>query len=163
MRAWFAQLRPNDRRALIIGLAVLVVVLGYLFIWEPAAKHLVQLRQTVNEQQSLLTWMQQAAQQVQQLRGSTGGAAKIADGQSLLAVVDQSAKSGHLGTAMKRVEPEGQNTVRVWFEQANFDDLVLWLEGLQRTYNVGVANIVIERQTTPGLVNVRLSLEGDSA
>lgn len=163
MKAWFSQLQPKDRRTLVIGAVISVFLLSYLLVWQPASEHLQALRQAVKEDRALLQWMQQSAQQVTQLRAvAAPGAVNIADGQSLLAVIDQSAKSGNLGGAMKRVEPEGQNTVRVWFEQAHFNDVLLWLDSLQRSYGVRVANIVVERQDTPGLINARVSLEGAS-
>lgn len=80
-------------------------------------------------------------------------------GQSLLGVADQSAKSGNLGPAMKRIEPEGQHSARVWLEQAAFDDLMLWLQGLKRDYGIHAADIVIERQEAAGRVNARITLE----
>ena len=108
MKAWFMQLALRERRIVIFGAAMLIIVLIYVLIWEPLVKHRQQLRQTVTEQQALVEWMQQAAQEAGQLRAVKGGAAgKLPEGQSLLAVVDQSAKSSGLGAAMKRVEPEG--------------------------------------------------------
>ncbi|MEW6353102.1 MAG: type II secretion system protein M [Pseudomonadota bacterium] len=163
MKKWFMQLRPNDRRALLIGAAVLLLASIYFLVWQPVTSHAQQLRQSVKENQALLAWMQQAAQQAAQLRAAHPGAAQVSDGQSLLAVVDQSAKSGRLGGAVKRVEPEGRNTVRVWLEQASFDDTVLWLDNLQRNNGVRVQNIVVERQAAPGLINARVSLQGAGA
>lgn len=163
MKRWLAQLAPNDRRALLFGAAALAVLVAYLLVWAPLNARLQQLRATVREEQSLAQWMQQAARDVAQLRGAAVGVAPVADEQSLLAVVDQSAKNGNLGTAMKRVEPEGQDSVRVWLEQASFDDLVRWLDALQHQHGVRVANVVIERQDTPGTVNARVALQGGGA
>ncbi len=61
---------------------------------------------------------------------------------------------------MKRIEPEGQNSVRVWLEQAAFDDVIQWLQNLKRDYGIHTADIVIERQAAAGRVNARLTLEG---
>ncbi|MEO7558207.1 MAG: type II secretion system protein M [Gammaproteobacteria bacterium] len=161
MKAWFMQLAAHERRLVIAGAALLVIFLLYLLAWEPLIKHRQELRQTVKEQQALVEWMRQAAREAEQLRAAhSGGAGKLPAGQSLLAVVDQSAKSSGLGTAMKRVEPEGQDIARVWFEQAKFDELVLWLEGMQRNFGVGVVSIVLERQDQPGLINARVTLQG---
>lgn len=157
------QLRPNDRRALLIGVAALVLASLYFLVWQPVADHAQHLRQSVKENRELLAWMQQTAHEVAQLRAARPNTVQISDGQSLLAVVDQSAKSGHLGGAVKRVEPEGQNTVRVWLKQASFDDTMLWLESLQRNNGVRVQNIVVERQEAPGLINARVSLAGGGA
>lgn len=161
MKAWFMQLAPRERRIVLVGAALLIIVLIYLLAWEPFVKHRQQLRQTVKEQQALVEWMQQAGREAEQLRAVKGGATgRLPEGQSLLAVVDQAAKNSGLGTAMKRVEPEGQDTARVWFEQAKFDEVMAWLEGMQRNFGVGVVSIVLERQDQPGLINARVTLQG---
>lgn len=157
------QLAPRERRIVIAGGILLVIFLLYFMAWQPFVEHRQQLKETVREQQALVMWMQNTAQEVERLRAnSPTGAGQIPEGQSLLALVDQSAKSSRLGTALKRVEPEGQDAVRVWFEQALFDDLVLWLQSLQQNYGVNVNDIVVQRQETAGLTNVRITLaEGD--
>jgi general secretion pathway protein M len=161
MKAWFMQLATRERRIVLSGLALLIIILIYLLAWEPFVNHRQQLRQTVKEQQALVEWMQQASAEAEQLRAVNGDAAgRLPDGQSLLAVVDQAAKNSGLGAAMKRVEPEGQDTARVWFEQARFDELMTWLDGMQRNFGVGVVSIVLERQEQSGLINARVTLQG---
>ncbi len=160
MKQWFSQLKQSERRTVIAGGVALVVILFYFLAWQPFAHHLKQLRQGAQDQQVQLTWMRQAAREVQQLRALMPASGRLPPGQSLLAVVDQTARSGGLGPAMKRIEPEGQSTTRVWLEQAAFDDLIQWLQNLKRDYGIYAADIVIERQETPGRVNARLTLEG---
>lgn len=159
LKTWYLQLQQREQRMLAAGAAALVLLLLYALVWSPLTTHQQTLRETVKEQQATALWMQQAAREATQLRAARPTAGKIAAGQSLLALVDQSAKNSQLGSAMKRVEPEGQTGVRVWFEQANFDDLVLWLEALQRDYGVHISTLVVERQETPGQVNARVGLE----
>lgn len=158
LKIWYLQLQTREQRMLAAGAAALVLLLFYALVWSPTMTRQQALRETVKEQQATAQWMQQAAREVAQLRAGRPNVGKISPGQSLLALVDQSAKNSRLGPAMKRVEPEGQTGVRVWFEQANFDDLVLWLEALQRDYGVHIATLVVERQETPGQVNARVGL-----
>ncbi len=161
MKAWFMQLAPRERRIITVGAALLIIFMVYLLVWDPLVKHKHELRQSVKEQKALVAWMQQASQEAEQLRAVKGGpVGKVPAGQSLLAVVDQSAKNSGLGTAMKRVEPEGQDTTRVWFEQAKFDELVAWLESIQRDFGIDVTSIVLDRQEQPGLINARVTLQG---
>lgn len=161
MKAWFMQLAPRERRMVMAGAALLIIFLVYLLVWDPLIKHRQELQRTVKEQKALVAWMQQASQEAEQLRAAKGGpVGKVPAGQSLLAVVDQSAKNSGLGTAMKRVEPEGQDTTRVWFEQAKFDELMAWLDSIQRDFGIAVSSIVLERQEQPGLINARVTLQG---
>ena len=60
---------------------------------------------------------------------------------------------------MKRIEPDGQELVRVSLEQASFDDMVTWLGSLQRSFGVSVADVSIDRQAASGRVNARITLK----
>jgi general secretion pathway protein M len=61
---------------------------------------------------------------------------------------------------MKRIEPAGDHSVRVWMEQAPFDTLAGWLDELNRSYGVHVQLIALDREAGPGRVNARITLEG---
>lgn len=159
MKAWFLQLKPRERLLVSLGLALSVLFLLYALVWQPFTTHLTTLRQTVQEQKILAQWMRESVQEVKRLRSGSTTAGSLPTGQSLLAVVDKSAKNSRLGAVMKRVEPEGQDAARVWFEQANFDDLVQWLDAIQRAFGLRATSIVFERLDTAGLVNARVSLE----
>ena len=157
MKAWFDALAPRERIMVSIAVVVVALLLVYAAAWSPLASSVTSLRESVDEQQSLKQWMQQSAAEVNRLRSTAGGGA--GDRRSLLAVVDQTSKQSQLAPAVKRIEPDGQELVRVSLEQAAFDDLVTWLGNLQRSFGVSVADVSIERQADSGRVNVRLTLK----
>ncbi|NOX91400.1 MAG: type II secretion system protein M [Gammaproteobacteria bacterium] len=156
MKAWFNGLEANERRLLIVGGGLLLVIFLYVGIWEPLTDKVETLRVSTTEQAALLAWMRSAAQEVKQLRGRSGQQAKPAGGQSLLSLVDRTAKSGRLGPALKRVQPDGDEKVGVWLEAANFDDLVRWLAALETRHGVRVVSSVFQALETSGRVDARL-------
>ena len=93
------------------------------------------------------------------MRSSGGTVAKGLGGRSLLSVADSTARAGGLATALKRVEPEGGNSVRVWLDGAPFDVLVKWLVTLSTQHGVDANSATLERSETAGQVNARLTLE----
>jgi general secretion pathway protein M len=158
MKEWFNGLEARERWLVMAATALLAVLLVYVALWEPLRQKVEELRSGTGELQLTLYWMQQASQEVKQLRG-TGGVRARADGQSLLGLIDRSAKSGGLGTALKRVQPDGDQRVRVWLEGAGFDELVRWLAGLEDRQGVGVVNSVFEAKDESGRVDARLVFE----
>ncbi len=156
MKAWFMGFEANERRMMIGGGGLLLVMLLYVGIWEPITNKMDTLRVSTAEQQSLLTWMRGAAQQVKQLRGHAGQSTKLTSSDSLLSLVDSTAKSGRLGAALKRVQPDGDAKVRVWLEAANFDDLVRWLTTLETRHGIHVESSVFQALDNPGRVDGRL-------
>ncbi len=156
-----ADMQPRERQLVIAAAALLVFFIAYLLLWQPfGGQRLQSLRDKVAEQRATLAWMQQAALRAQQLRG---GAAQAGRGQSLMTVVDLTAKKNDLSAAMKRVEPAGDHSVRVWIEQAPFDTIAGWLDELNRNYSVHVDLITLDREAGPGRVNARITLTGAGA
>lgn len=159
MKEWFASLEQRERRLVMAGAVLLGFMLMYVAVWEPITNKVNTLRVSTLEQASTLRWMRQAAQEVKKLRGSGGNRAKATSGQSLLSTVDSTAKSGRLGAALKRVQPDGESRVRVWMEAASFDDVMRWLVLLDTRYSIQVENSVFEMKQEPGRVDARLVFE----
>ena len=136
---------------------VLVLLTLYLAIVEPVATGYRTLKEGVAEQKQTLAWMKQAAVQVRSLQRSGAGNARGLGGRSLLAVVDQSARSGGLGSSIKRIEPDGSKGGKVWLEGVAFDPMILWLGRLSKAHQVKPSIITIEPLGN-GRVNARLTL-----
>jgi general secretion pathway protein M len=157
LRHYWDQLQPRERRILAAGGAATVLLLLYAMVWEPFTGKLTQLEASVAAQRTTLAWMQQAATEA---RGARATPSTGTGGRSLLALSDETAKAHRLGEAVKRVQPDGQQTVRVWLEGAAFDDLLRWLDTLSTRHGIRIAALNVERiPATPGRVNARLSLE----
>lgn len=158
MKEWYANLQPRERMMVIAGGIALGLMLFYAAVWDPLTSGARAKAEAVIEQQKVLQWMKQSAEDVKRL--SPTAAAQLPQGQSLLGVVDQTAKSSGLAAALKRVKPEGENKVSVWMEGAAFDDMVRWMENLKRTYGVEVDNITVDRKNEPGKVDARIEFAG---
>lgn len=154
LRAAWAGLAERERRVVGAGGVALGLILAYLLVWEPLAGARQQRELELQAARAL-------AVQLEDLAGVAGRAGRPATqgkDQSLLAVVDQSRKASALTKPPSRLQPEGDNTVRIWLEDVPFEALVRWLGDLQLRYGVRVDNADIERESGPGLVNARLTL-----
>ena len=161
---YWMQLRPREQLLLSLAGLVLLLALLFLLVWEPVMQEHRRLQQNLVQQQQLLAWMQQSAAEVRRLQGGKGQQRqdRARAGQSLLALIDSTAKRARLGAALKRVEPDGAGRVRVWLEQAAFDDLVRWLGQLQQRYGVRVDSIAVDRDDKPGRVAARVVFAGSA-
>ncbi|WP_455199545.1 type II secretion system protein GspM [Kaarinaea lacus] len=158
IQRWLAGLEQRERRLVISGAVLTGIMLLYLIIWKPLAGSVDDLRVSTRDQQTTLIWMKQAAGEIRKLRGSSVRA-KPASGQSLLTLVDTTAKAGKLGNSVKRIQPDGEQKVRVWMEDASFDDVVRWLVLLETRHGVAIESSVFEVKENAGSVDVRLVLE----
>jgi len=159
MKQWFEGLESHERIMLLSGVIVLSVFLLYLLVWEPAHSGYDRLKSTISEQRTTALWIQEGAAKVHQLKGAGSIAGQGLGGRSLLAVTDSTARAGGLAAAMKRIEPEGRNGVRVWLEGASFDQFVTWLGLLSTKHGINPDSVSMERGEAAGQVNVRLTLQ----
>ncbi|MFU8819847.1 MAG: type II secretion system protein GspM [Desulfurivibrio sp.] len=154
-----ADIPPRQRPLLFIGLGLLVLLLIWLLLLAPLGSSRATLAREIAAQEQELAWMREAAKEVRQYTTTAGNGGRAGGGASPLAAIDTSARQLGLGQAMQRVEPVGSREVRVWLENAAFDDLLRWLVLLQAGHGIEVAEIVVEPgRTASGLVNSRLTL-----
>jgi general secretion pathway protein M len=153
----------RERRLVIGGAITLLVMSVYFLGWEPFINRLHELQESTQRKQLDLAWMQNAAKEVKQLQATQTAPVSFASGQSLLGVIDRSAKAKQLGDSMKRVQPDGTSKARVWLENAKFDVVISWLEELERRHGVGIVTITFEKQAEEGLVDARISFFAEPA
>lgn len=158
LKQWFNNLSLRERQMVVVAAAVVVLFIIYQ-AWSSFSTHVDELRQRVNNQQSIQAWMQQAANEVKQLRGSGASASRPKGKQLLLGLIDRSAKENNLGSNLQKVQPEGQQGARIWLEKAVFDNVVSWLDMLQYQHGLVITDISIDSQDDTGTVNARVLIE----
>jgi len=158
-RARFEALEPREQK--LVGAAGVLIALAILYggIWQPFAKARARHESELEAAHAIANSLVLAQAEVlsRGARGGGGGGV-IGSGVSLLSAVDQASKSGTLSKPPSRLQPDGENQVRVWLEDTQFDTLMRWMYELQNNYGLKIDVADIERQPTPGLVNARLSL-----
>nr|VFJ90377.1 MAG: general secretion pathway protein M [Candidatus Kentron sp. LFY] len=150
-------IKPRDRVALAVGGVAVMLSLVYFLVVEPLHDRARYLTHQVSRQEADLQWMRQAAKNIIRLRESAAAGEGTSRPQSLLIVVDDSARKAGISQAVKRIEPASEKSVRVWVEDAAFDDLLHWF-GELRARGVRGNNVAIERRKTSGRVNVKATL-----
>lgn len=158
MKAWWDGLELREQRLVAGGAAALLLFLLYAAVWAPLQSTRARLTTQAEEQRATLRGMQLRAAEIRQLSARSAGR-RPATGQSLLGLIDQTARAQHLADAVKRVQPDGTNSVRVWLENAAFDDVMRWLGTLEQRHGVVIDTLNVERGELPGRVAARLTLK----
>jgi general secretion pathway protein M len=155
VRDWIDGLSPRERNLVYGAGALLGLALVYLVLVLPFQASGKRLNARVQQKSSDLAWMQAQAPAARQAAGAAQGAGT---GESLVVLVDRTARDAGLGAALRDQSPDGNSGLRVRLEGASFDTLVVWLASLQQQHGVtiDVANI---DAAGPGLVNATLGLK----
>lgn len=157
MKAWWENLGARERGLIVVGTVLVMMLLSYVLAWEPLRNSDRRLRQSVAERRADLAWMRQAAEEIKRL-GGAGAARPVADNRSLLTLVDQTARAAGLGTALKRVAPQGDDKLSAQLDGAEFDKLIPWLSALERDQAIAIISLNVDRTDAPALVNARIVL-----
>lgn len=156
LRSRFESLEARERYFLLSAVVVVSLTLLYLLVVEPLVQYHEQLETRIETQRQEVAWMRGA---VQVLRERGGPApANVESGGSLLALTDSSARSAGLAKPLKRIQQDGDDAVRVRLEAAGFDQVILWLDDLERRYGVVATEMSVDRAEGAGLVNASLTL-----
>ena len=158
--AWqrYQELQPRERVMVSIGTVVVLLTLIYLLLWEPLANAHMHAQETLAKERAKAQRLEVIAAAVQRARASGQGQI-IGRDQSLLTLVDQLAKSPQLGKSPTRLQPEGEQEVRIVFEDVGYDALVRWLSTLETQYAIHVTAADFERRAGAGLINARLTVQ----
>ena len=151
---YYAGLESRDRLALKLLAGFLIPVMVVFAVLLPVTRFFDEALENYHAAQQDYQWISSNAPRASTIKPSSLREA----GQSLFGVANGSAKGFQL--SFKRYEPIGDNALSLWLENVNFNNLVLWLERLDKRHGITVREIAVERKPTDGLVDVRLVLQG---
>ena len=155
----YDQLPQRDRRAVRWLSVALGLFLVYFLIWQPVTEFREDAAARSEAAAERLAWLQSnidSARQIASQNPTAAPAQKIEDSRSMMSTVTVSAQES--GLSLQRFEPSGEDKMRVWLENTEFDNLASWLERLAGEYGIVVDQAAIDRATDTGRVNVRLTL-----
>jgi general secretion pathway protein M len=150
---WLAGLSERERRMVTWGgvAAAVLLFLGAIVLPLYAAASRVERR--VEQKQQDLEWMRGVAGELQ----AAGPAGAAGSGRSLIVIVDQSARTAGLSSALTGTQPSGTGGVRVRLEGASFDTVVAWLANLEQQ-GLRIESATIDRGAQSGIVNASVIL-----
>jgi len=154
MRAWYAGLAERERRFVNLG-AIGVVVLLIAGVVMPLNSKISQTRQRVETKRSDLAFIQSVVPQL----AAAGPAANVATPESLVVLIDSSARESGLGKALTNSQPTPDKGLRIRLDRAPFDAMVAWLARLSQQHGVRVESAEIETAGETGFVNAGLVLK----
>lgn len=160
MKAWFMSLQTRERIFVMAAVVFIVLAIGWVGVWNPLdANHKAAAERVAAWERSLAA-LRPMRGQIQAT--ASGAPATTNQDQSLVVIVDNSLRQRGLYNSLQRSLPTpAGNGIRVEFESAAFDDLILWLGDLHRQYGLQVENgsFTMASGNIPGRVNSSVTLE----
>ncbi|HEU0195850.1 MAG TPA: type II secretion system protein GspM [Nevskiaceae bacterium] len=154
----YRALQPQERKLVLAAAIVIAIALIYLIVWEPVAD-------ARHANRAALEAARATAAQIESLAPLATHASDThhvvtRNGASLLTTVDLASRGVSGLSAPSRLQPDGTNKVRIWFEHVSFKALTGWIRSLQAQHGIVVTDADITRDKAAGTVDARFSLRG---
>jgi type II secretory pathway component PulM len=153
---WFRQLAPREQLILGVGAALAVIIIAWSFVWNPLTAAVGNLRESVDDRSRLVVDLKRAVS----LRSTTAPVAVAEGSQGLMTLVDQTARSLGLASAVENsiLDPNGAE-IKLTIRNAAFTALVDWLIVLDHDHALRVSEINLQPAPAgPGMVRGTLTL-----
>jgi len=154
MGAWLQSLSERERRMVMFGgiAAIALLIVAVIF---PLSGSVSKAHRRIEQKQQDLAWMKGVAPAL----AAAGPLAKPPENQeSLIVLIDRSARELGLGSSLTSSEPSGPGGLRVRLEKAPFDILVGWIARLSDQNGIRVESASVDGAGEPGVVNASLVL-----
>lgn len=158
IKNYWEQLEPRERLVLSWGSVVVALIIFYSFLWQPWHKAIDEMEESIQTMRADLVWVRQHADIL--ANGGKGLEQKFQGSeQSLLSVIESTAKKGNVRKAIQQMVPsKDSGQVRVVLEDANFNHWVKWIDLLVNKYGVNVLDASVERNDDKAnVVEVRMT------
>lgn len=157
LKKYWSNLQPRERSVLSLGGGALLIMLLYLFIWEPWHQAIAKYREILPQKRTDLQWMKAQSDLAARLKGIKKPGNEDS-GQPLLTVVERTAQKAGLRTSIKQMTPgDNPGEVKIWLSKVNFDLWLQWVENIKNSESIEVKSADIQ-QLDPGKVEVRATL-----
>lgn len=147
--AWYISQNERDQKIIKAVSAFIVFCLIIVLFVQPFMAKQGQYQAKLDK--SLATY-EQLASNAHKFQGQN--TSKSSNG-PILAIVTQQAKRSNIN--LKRFEPDGDG-LRIWLEDAVFDDAIRWLEELNQKHGIQIKQINVDRSDKAGRVDLRGTL-----
>jgi type II secretory pathway component PulM len=156
LKDWFASLQARERIAVSVAAVLVSAMVIYVLGLAPFYRSVNALETGLADRKADLAWMTGNAESVRMLVASRPQLAPT--GESLVLLVDRTAREAGLGDSLTNQTPTGADGIKVNLQEATFDTMMVWLNGLQVSQGITIQSATINRASKPGVVNASLEL-----
>ncbi|MDF1655592.1 MAG: type II secretion system protein GspM [Coxiellaceae bacterium] len=158
IREKWQHLTTRDRRILVVGGILVVVMLIYTYAWNPLSTAVSEQYNDLRRGQGLVVWMKHAMQRLDRYE-ALGYQLPQPTKEKLDDVVKAQFKTQRIAYHITSIKQLDKTSVGVNFGQVPFDRLVAALSQMADKQGIVVKSTRITRKSTDGLVDAKMILE----
>ena len=148
IKHYFYSLSECDQKALKLLVVFVAPLLLYILIINPSFTYYTKAKTDYQESRELLAWISSNKTNISTANSSPTTASNLPLSQFVSTSADENKIS------ISRLQPQGENNVRIWLNEAEFSALTEWLSTLTDK-GLKINSITVDKTPIPGIVNAQ--------
>ena len=153
IRQRIQELERKEKLAILALSVFLALLTFFLVIWFPIYEYKEKQRDSYERSLDLLLYLQSTEEEARSVKVD---GSKRMSGQTLLTKVTRTAKTA--GIQPSRLQPEGNDSVSIWFDSVSYRELMLFLERLQSREAIYIIQLSIDKGNQSGKISSRVTV-----
>ncbi|MFL2503662.1 MAG: type II secretion system protein GspM [Candidatus Azotimanducaceae bacterium] len=153
IRQRIQELERKEKLAILALLVFLSFLTFFLLVWLPIYEYREKQRDSYQRSLDLLLYLQSTEEEARSVKVE---GSKRMSGQTLLTKVTRTAKTA--GIQPSRLQPEGNDSVSIWFDSVSYRELMLFLERLQSREAIYIIQLSIDKGNQSGKISSRVTV-----
>ncbi len=153
IRQRIQELERKEKLAILALSVFLALLTFFLVIWFPIYEYKEKQRDSYERSLDLLLYLQSTEEEARSVKVD---GSKRMSGQTLLTKVTRTAKTA--GIQPSRLQPEGNDSVSIWFDSVSYRELMLFLERLESREAIYIIQLSIDKGNQSGKISSRVTV-----
>lgn len=153
IRQRIQELERKEKLAILALSVFLALLTFFLVIWFPIYEYKEKRRDSYERSLDLLLYLQSTEEEARSVKVD---GSKRMSGQTLLTKVTRTAKTA--GIQPSRLQPEGNDSVSIWFDSVSYRELMLFLERLESREAIYIIQLSIDKGNQSGKISSRVTV-----
>ena len=153
IRQRIQELERKEKLAILALSVFLALLTFFLVIWIPIYEYKEKQRDSYERSLDLLLYLQSTEEEARSVKVD---GSKRMSGQTLLTKVTRTAKTA--GIQPSRLQPEGNDSVSIWFDSVSYRELMLFLERLESREAIYIIQLSIDKGNQSGKISSRVTV-----
>jgi general secretion pathway protein M len=155
VRYWSVR-SSQERRAMTIATIILLPILSYLLLWQPAHVAVKKLQSSVPNMRAQAAQLEKRSAEVDALRHRSQPASL--DSGNIKIYIEESAQRQLIRNAINSLTVQDNNTVHITIDSIAFAQWLQWIHEMQLEQHIRAESVSISALQQPGLVAVSATL-----
>ena len=159
LKSWFLMLSSREKTLVSIATVAVIVMVFWLGVLNPILSQHEKLTKLTEGKQTELLVMQRQSTLVKQLQRQVSASSKKKIRGNPQQLIERALQTWRLKPSLQRMQSRGANKVILSLKKADADKVMYFIAELEQKYDLISDEMIISKNQTIGMVDVRLTLE----